>query len=254
MESASQRSVRRSSRVCDVAHQPSESPHTTAQIMGTAICLTDERWDVAGNFERSEASEHDAELEPTEVGDEQLMEQLHAGDQQAATAIYVRYAEKLLGVARRHTGEDLRTRFDPEDVVQSVFRTFFRRAAEGAYAVPAGDDLWKLFLVIALNKVRRLGEYHRANKRNVGQTSLLNDFQLSREQPAEDSLRILQLTIDEILASSPEHVRQMVKLRIDGCEVAEIAERVGRSKRSVERVLQNFREVLAKLLGQEGVQ
>jgi RNA polymerase sigma-70 factor (ECF subfamily) len=203
---------------------------------------------VATKSER--AGDHDLE-----VADEQLMQQLHAGDQQAATEIYVRYADKLLGVARRNTAEDLRTRFDPEDVVQSVFRTFFRRAAQGAYAVPAGDDLWKLFLVIALNKIRRLGEFHRANKRSVGQTSGLNE-PLVTDQGAgeEDSLRILHLTIDEILAGSPPHVHQMVKLRIDGCEVAEIAERVGRSKRSVERVLQSFRETLARQLGQEGVQ
>ena len=57
--------------------------------------------------------------------DHLLMERLHEGDRDAATLIYVRYAERLLGVARRNTPADLRTRFDPEDVVQSVFRTFF---------------------------------------------------------------------------------------------------------------------------------
>ena len=186
--------------------------------------------------------------------DEQLLEQLHGGDLAAATAIYVRYADKLLGVARRHTPTDLRTRVDPEDVVQSVFRTFFRRAAQGAYAVPAGDDLWKLFLVIALNKVRRLGEFHRSAKRNISRTSPLTDSASSASEPlAEDSMRILEMTIDEILIDSPEHVRQMVRLRIDGCEVAEIATRVGRSKRSVERVLQGFRASLSQQLGEAGV-
>lgn len=138
--------------------------------------------------------------------------------------------------------------------MQSVFRTFFRRAAQGSYSVPAGEDLWKLFLVIALNKVRRLGEFHRAEKRSVGQTSVLGEPALHPELEAEDSMRILNLTIDEILADSPDHVRQMVRLRIDGCEVAEIATQTGRSKRTVERVLQAFRESLAKQLGQEGVQ
>ena len=190
-----------------------------------------------------------------EAADEQLLAQLHAGDQQAATQIYVRYAEKLLGLARRNTAEDLRTRFDPEDVVQSVFRTFFRRAAQGAYVVPAGDDLWKLFLVIALNKIRRLGEFHRANKRSVGQTAPMAEPLLAQQgATGEDSLRILHMTIDELLAGSPAHVREMVKLRIDGFEVADIAVRVARSKRSVERVLQSFRETLAKQLGEEGLQ
>lgn len=189
-----------------------------------------------------------------EIVDEHLMERLHGGDHAAATAIYVRYADKLLGVARRHTPADLRTRFDPEDVVQSVFRTFFRRATKGAYFVPAGDDLWKLFLVIALNKIRRLGEFHRSAKRSVSRTATLSEP--GREVAAalaDDSMHILKMTIDEILAGSPEHVRQMVQLRIEGCEVAEIATRTRRSKRSVERVLQNFRASLAKLLGDSGM-
>ena len=148
--------------------------------MSAIVCLRTRGWSVTAGSDREAAI--------LDIADEQLLQQLHAGDQQAATAIYVRYADKLLGVARRHTAEDLRMRFDPEDVVQSVFRTFFRRAAQGAYVVPAGDDLWKLFLVIALNKVRRLGEFHRANKRSVGQTSLLNDPLVEQGKQVEDSL------------------------------------------------------------------
>jgi RNA polymerase sigma-70 factor, ECF subfamily len=177
--------------------------------------------------------------------DHQLMERLHGGDRDAATLIYVRYAERLLSVARRNTPADLQARFDPEDVVQSVFRTFFRRAASGAYAVPEGEELWKLFLVIALNKIRRLGTFHRADKRNVTKTSPLDSPAVEKEQPlAEESLRLLEMAIDEILAKCPQHARQMVRLRIEGCDVAEIAGRTERSKRSVERVLQNFRALL----------
>jgi hypothetical protein len=41
----------------------------------------------------------------------------------------------------------------------------------------------------------------------------------------------------------------MIRLRIEGCEVAEIATRTSRSKRSVERVLQQFRQLLTSELG-----
>ena len=61
----------------------------------------------------------------------------------------------------------LASRVDPEDIVQSVFRSFFQRAITDAYSVPAGQDLWKLLLTIALNKVRSQGVYHRAAKRDV---------------------------------------------------------------------------------------
>jgi RNA polymerase sigma-70 factor, ECF subfamily len=190
-------------------------------------------------LERSTATPADDDL------DHHLMERLHEGDRDAATLIYVRYAERLLSVARRNTPADLRTRFDPEDVVQSVFRTFFRRAASGAYAVPEGEELWKLFLVIALNKIRRLGTFHRADKRDVTRTGGLDAPALEHEAPlAEESLRLLEMAIEEILERCPQHARQMVRLRIEGCDVAEIAGRTSRSKRSVERVLQSFRALL----------
>jgi RNA polymerase sigma-70 factor (ECF subfamily) len=188
------------------------------------------------------------DLPGDEAVDQRLMERLHRGDHDAATHIYVRYADRLLGVARRHTPTDLQTRVDPEDVVQSVFRTFFRRAAGGAYAVPEGEELWKLFLVIALNKIRRLGKFHRARKRDVRQTQLIAPHGDDDAQEGGDSLRILELTIDELLNQCPEHARQMVRLRVDGFEVSEIASRSGRSKRSVERVLQQFRELLTRTL------
>jgi RNA polymerase sigma-70 factor (ECF subfamily) len=186
----------------------------------------------------------DSPSEIPEALDHRLMERLHAGDRDAATEIYVRYADRLLGVAERNTPADLRPRFDPEDVVQSVFRTFFRRAESGAYAVPEGQELWKLFLVISLNKIRRLGNFHRSAKRSVSKTSALHPDSDEDRQDAHDSVRLLELTIEELLAQCPEHARQMVRLRIEGCDVAEIAERTSRSKRSVERVLQHFRTLL----------
>ena len=45
--------------------------------------------------------------------------------------------------------------------------SFFRKAGSGDYEVPHGEDLWKLFLVMALNKVRAKGAFHRAAKRDI---------------------------------------------------------------------------------------
>ena len=40
----------------------------------------------------------------------------------------------------------------------------------------------------------------------------------------------------------------MIEMRIDGHEIAEISRDVGRSKRSVERVLQDFRRRMGELI------
>ncbi|MCA9206127.1 MAG: sigma-70 family RNA polymerase sigma factor [Planctomycetales bacterium] len=190
----------------------------------------------------------DPPIDPeTESSDAALLSRFRRGEEDAATALYLRYARRLARLAERQTGSQLATRFDPEDVVQSVFRTFFRRAAQGHYQIPEGDELWKLLLVIALNKVRAWGEFHRAAKRNVDQTGPLADVDTETGDD-ERALRTLRMTIDDLLGKMPESQREMIALRIEGCEVNEIAERTQRSKRSVERTLQAFRERLNKTL------
>jgi DNA-directed RNA polymerase specialized sigma24 family protein len=56
------------------------------------------------------------------------------------------------------------------------------------------------------------------------------------------------MVVDDVLADLPESHRRMVDLRIDGHEIAEISREVGRSKRSVERVLQDFRIRMGELI------
>lgn len=184
--------------------------------------------------------------------DQLLLCRFQRGEEDAATAIYLRYAARLHSLAKVQLGNDLSIRLDPEDVVQSVFRTFFRRAAEGHYQVPDGEDLWQLFLVIALNKIRALGQYHRAAKRNVEQTvgmEKVAPFLMSGNVQGE-AYRFLRLTIDDLLGGLPEIQRKMVMLRIAGHHVKEIAEQTRRSRRSVERLLQSFRQQLRASLEQ----
>ena len=54
--------------------------------------------------------------------------------------------------------------------MQSVFGSFFRRARQGYYDVPDGEELWKLLLVLALHKIRDKSAYYHAAKRDVHRT------------------------------------------------------------------------------------
>jgi RNA polymerase sigma-70 factor (ECF subfamily) len=145
----------------------------------------------------------------------------------------------------------LARRVDPEDIVQSVFRTFFRRAAQGHYDVPLGEELWKLLLVIALNKVRAAGEFHRAARRDVRATRGADALEGAEGRGRdEQALTILRMVVDEMMAELPESHRKIIEMRIESHEVAEITAAVGRSKRSVERVLQQFRARLGQLIEQ----
>lgn len=179
------------------------------------------------------------------TSDTSLMLRFQAGEDDAATAIYTRYAQRLIKLAKQNAGDDLSARIDAEDVVQSVFRTFFRRVSDGHYLIPEGEELWKLLLVIALNKVRMTAEHHRAAKRDVSHTRSMGEFDI--EIP-DDASNILRLTIDDILVDLPESHRQVVHLRINGSEIGAISSQVSISRRSVERILQSFRKRLRKTL------
>lgn len=177
--------------------------------------------------------------------DASLLVRFQAGEDDAATALYIRYAQRLIELADRNTGDDLSIRVDAEDIVQSVFRTFFRRVSDGHYMIPEGEELWKLLLVIALNKVRLIAEHHRRGKRDVGHTKPIGDQDLGQ---ATDTSEVLRLTLDDVLATLPKSHREVIHLRIDGYEIAEIASRVSVSRRSVERILQSFRGRLRSTL------
>jgi RNA polymerase sigma-70 factor (ECF subfamily) len=168
--------------------------------------------------------------------------------------LYLRYAQRLMALATAQTSSDLTRRVDPEDIVQSVFRTFFRRAALGQYTVPEGEELWKLLLVIALNKIRATAAYHRAEKRDVKRTFGGEAYDLAIQSEAghdETALTALRLVIESVLQDLPESHRKMIEMRIDGHEVNEIATAVQRSKRSVERELQEFRRRLRALIDED---
>lgn len=186
------------------------------------------------------------------LSDRGLLERFQKGDREAAGLLYARYAERLRALTRRKSSSALACRLDPDDIVQSVFRNFFHAAREGGYDVPPGEDLWKLLLVIALNKIRARGTFHRAAKRDVRRTRRidgLDPYTLAKENPyGQSALAFLRLVAEEALAQLPPLQRRIVELRVQGYQVHEIAEQTGRSLRTVERTLQHCRQQLASLL------
>jgi RNA polymerase sigma-70 factor (ECF subfamily) len=186
-----------------------------------------------------------------EPSDRSLLRRFRGGQPDAATELYLRYAERLRKLAAGQCAPDLAPRVDPDDIVQSVFRTFFRRAAGGQYDVPEGEQLWKLFMIIALHKIRSAAAFHRAAKRDVRATATGLTEPAAGEHlaaPDEMALATLRMVIDELLGALPPSMREIVELRVEGHEVDEIARRTQRSRRSVERALHEFRTRLSPLI------
>lgn len=189
-----------------------------------------------------------------EASDRSLLFRLKAGSEDAAVLLYARYARRLRELAQAQCSAALAGQVEPEDVVQSVFGSFFRGASQGFYELPAGEELWRLFLVMALNKIRERSRYHRSAKRDVRRTVGGDVYELSLANVAaqdEAAAVLLQMSMDEALSRLGDAHRQVIRLRVEGYEVAEIAGRLGRSKRSTERLLQEARQHLAIHLTEE---
>jgi RNA polymerase sigma-70 factor (ECF subfamily) len=192
---------------------------------------------------------------PTDPGeplsDRSLLRHFRNGSGEAATELYRRYAARLRALARTQCSPYLARRLDTEDIVQSVFHTFFQGARRGNYDVPAGEDLWGLLLFMALNKIRAKANFHQAAKRDVRLTAEVDFFDPAHEDHVEHddgNFVFLQLVVREALDRLPAPARKIVELRIEGHEVADIARQTGRSKRTVERILRESRNHLSTFL------
>lgn len=189
-----------------------------------------------------------------ERSDASLLRLLRGGNEDAATQLYLRYAHRLRALAKAQSSVELTRREDFDDIVQSAFGSFFRGAARGFYDVPPGEDLWKLLVVITLNKIRTKGAFHRAAKRDVRAThsgDVLFDPPARDDESDESALALLNMVVEEALQKLPPLQQQMAIMRIQGHEVADIAAAVDRSYRTVERGLKTFREVLDRMLRDE---
>ena len=187
----------------------------------------------------------------SERSDHSLLNRYRGGNQDAATELYLRYAQRLRGLARAQLSTDLAQKVDVDDIVQSVFGSFFRGVNNALYQAPAGDELWRLLLVIALHKIRSQGRYHGAANSDDHRTVSTDGIEptlVSRAEEDRANGAFLQLVIDETLEGMSAQHRQIVEMRMDGLEVSEIAEKMGRSKRTVERLLQQARARLSVLL------
>jgi RNA polymerase sigma factor (sigma-70 family) len=180
--------------------------------------------------------------------DRSLVRYIRAGDQAAADALYKRYAHRIRRLVKAACPTTFAGRFDPDDVVQSVFRVVYKQIAAHKYEVPADGDLWRLLAVLAANKLRDHIRHHRTAKRSVYKTAGGDDPDRTPARANEAAEAHLRLAVDEYLAGLSEADRKVVAARLLGHTVNEIAADTGRAVRTVERVLRQARDKLAELL------
>ena len=174
---------------------------------------------------------------------------MKAGDEEAAASLWHRYFDSLV----RHALGSLRwdTIYDEEDLAASVFTDLFAAAQGGSFTELAGrDELWRLLLHIARNKLISRHRYVNAARRGGKQVSLEN-----APEPADDiepgpaySAAVADECERLLNLLDSDELREIALLRFEGHTVEETAAQTGRGRRTILRRLEMIRRIWASEL------
>ena len=188
----------------------------------------------------------------------QLLNRVKAGDSGALDPLWRQYFAKLVRLARQKLAK--RRVFDEEDVVLSALKSFYKGAAAGRF--PQLNDrhgLWPLLVKITFRKAIKANMHEARAKRGggkvLGESALARpradgadsdgwENMLSREptpgavaEMAEESRRLLETVPHEL------RLRTVAVLKLDGYTDAEIATQLNCSERTVQRKLDQIRNI-----------
>lgn len=164
---------------------------------------------------------------------------------------YRRFVRRLVAVARRAVPAAVRSRVEPEDVVQSVFRSLIRR---GVQPVSGGwNGLWGLLLVMTRRKCRRQARDACAARRDVRSEVPAADRASGLRYPGPDSTphddAIAAELLARLAAGLDDRDRAVLGFHVQGFTQFEIADRLGCAVRTVRRSVDRIRDRYAQLAG-----
>jgi RNA polymerase sigma-70 factor (ECF subfamily) len=187
------------------------------------------------------------------------MARLKAGDEDAAAHVFHRYRHRLIALARSRLDHHIGPKVDPEDVLQSVFRSFFTRHVDGKFELEDWDGLWSLLTLITVRKCHRQYERFQTGRRNVQrevppQTAdpAGNSWeQVIARDPTPAEAAILAEMVEQLMRSLEWRERLMLSLRLQGYTVPEISAQVERTERTVRRVLERVKKQLEQMRAED---
>jgi RNA polymerase sigma-70 factor (ECF subfamily) len=111
-----------------------------------------------------------------------------------------------------------------------------------------------MLTVITVRKCGHRVKYYRAARRDVQREAapavgdaLGTDWEALAREPTPSAAAMLAETVEQLLRGLSEREQEIVSLGLRGFTAAEISPRVGRTERTVQRVLKRVRERLEQM-------
>jgi RNA polymerase sigma-70 factor (ECF subfamily) len=178
---------------------------------------------------------------------------LQRGDDAASRELFGRFAHQLIALALRHIDARLRHKVEPEDVVQSVYKSFFLRYGDGKLDLVNWNSLWGLLTLLTVRKCAERAAYHRAERRDAARevTPPRDDAAswlepLGRE-PTPLEAAVLSETVEQLFGGLDEQERPVLELSLQGYTTREISEQLGRAERTVRLLREGIRHRLERM-------
>jgi RNA polymerase sigma factor (sigma-70 family) len=182
------------------------------------------------------------------------IQRLAPGDREATERLWKRYYQQLLHLAREKLGHQRRVT-DEEDVVVSVFDSFCRAAAAGRFPeLDDREDLWRVLVALTVRKAidhLRHGQRQKRGGRVRGESVFAADDdpsaagidQVLGDEPSPELAAMVVEQYESLLARLDDPaLREIALLRLENYGLAEIAQRLDCSVRTVKRRLAMIRQ------------
>ena len=161
---------------------------------------------------------------------------LQRSDDVAAQQLFGRFTHQLIVLAMRHVGVGMRHKVDPEDVVQSVYKSFFLRYGDGKLGAVNWNSLWGLLTLITVRKCAERASYHHAECRDTARevSQPRGDDSAERlepfgREPTPLEAAVLSETVEQLHSILDEDERPILEMSLQGYTTREISERLERA-------------------------
>lgn len=180
-----------------------------------------------------------------------MLAQLKGGDELAAQLIWDRFFERVRKLAKKKLGTISKRTLDEEDIALSAINVLCTGAKDGRFAkLEDRDDLWQILCMITSRKAATAWR-KQMSKKEVGESIIgggkgsgvqMGLEHIASAKPDDAYLNTLTQTSHELLEGLDERLKEVAMLKLQGYKNQEIADKIGRSIKSVERYLATIRD------------
>jgi RNA polymerase sigma-70 factor (ECF subfamily) len=183
---------------------------------------------------------------------EEFLRRIRLGDEAAAAELVEEYEPLIRREVRlRLTDPSLFRLVSASDVSQAVLLSFFVRAAAGQYELDAPEDLRKLLLRMARNKVAGQARRVRCRPADARRAppGSLERLEQVLEAPAPAQAVASRELLREVLKRLPEEERRLAELRGQGLTWPQVSAEVGGTAEGRRKQLARALDHVLKQLG-----